>query len=461
MTLFILPNELLLAIAEAQDSQNDINSFARTSHRCYTLLNSFLYAYNVRQHQGSALHWAATKGQLGTAQESLRQGAEIESKDKITGKSPLIQSARCGHADIVALLLAYGADPHARGGWRSHDAITTAVVRNRAAVARILLENGVDVNSMDSGSSLLHLVAEKSPHNREAVARVLIEKGANLESMNSAGQTPLQVACQSGSVEVVQCLIESGADLNVRDREGRSLLHLASSNEVKTVKLLVEKGAKISAKDEQGETPLHLACWNGRVEAAAFLLDQGADIEARSSKGNTPLLRGILWETSVCRNLGPASVTSLLLERGADPRRGNDCNITPLHCATSKEDPGLGKILLQHGADLEPRTTKGMTPLHKLALRGSLESARYLLQKGADAQPRDKEGNTPLHMAAQRNDLEFVRLLLEARANRLIMNRKGQLPVHLSLEGAEKSEKRQRKVMDLLEAQFEHHHEKY
>ncbi|KXG47156.1 ATPase inhibitor, IATP, mitochondria [Penicillium griseofulvum] len=457
MTLFVLPNELLLAIAEAQDSQNDMNAFARTSRRCYILLNSFLYAYNVRKHQASALHWAATKGQLRTAQESIRQGAEIESKNIQTGRSPLIQSTHCGHADIVALLLAHGANPHAKGGWGLPlDAITLAVAHNKAAVAKILLDNGVDVNSTGSRASLLHLAAEKRPTSREAVARVLIEKGAKMESMNSLKQTPLQVACQSGSVEVARCLIESGAEFNIRDRSGMSLLHLASSNGVETAKLLVEKGADIEAKDEKGETPLHVACWSGQVETAAFLLDKGAKIEAQSTKGNTPLLRGVLWENTVCKNLNPPSVAALLLERGADPGRGNDCNITPLHCATSKENAGLCKILLQYGADPESKTTNGVTPLHRLALNGSFDSARHLLQKGADVQPRDSQGNTPLHVAAKRNDVKFIELLLEAGADRLIKNRKGQLPIHLSSEGAEKSRKRQKEVMDLLETRSEH-----
>ncbi|KAJ5834732.1 ATPase inhibitor IATP mitochondria [Penicillium robsamsonii] len=456
MTLLVLPNELLLAIVETQDSQNNINAFARTSRRCYILLNPFLYAYNVRKHQGSALHWAATKGQLRTAQESLQQGAEIESKDRETGRSPLIQSARCGHADIVALLLAHGANPHAKDGRGFQDAITCAVIRNRAAVASILLDSGVDVNSTGSGGSLLHLAAQKNVHTCEAVARVLIEKGVKLESMNSAKQTPLQLACQSGSVEVARCLIENGADLDIRNREGMSLLHLSCFNGVETAELLLEKGADLEAKDEKGEIPLHVACWNGRVDRAAFLLDRGANIEARSSKGNTPLLRGVLWETTAFKTLDSPSITALLLERGANPRQGNDCNITPLHVATSKESLGLCKILLQYGADPEAKTIQGMTPLHKLAQNGSLDSARHLLQKGADVQPRDREGNTPLHMAAQRNDVEFVKLLLGSGADRLVKNHKGQLPIHLSSEGTKKSELKQRNVMDLLEAQSEH-----
>ncbi|KGO71921.1 hypothetical protein PITC_026410 [Penicillium italicum] len=468
MTLLLLPNELLLAIAETQDSQKDINALARTSRRCYILLNPFLYAYNVRQHQGSALHWAAIQGQLRTAEESLRQGAEIELRHRKTGKTPLICSAQCGHADMVVLLLAHGANPHTKGGSGTKDPITSAVLRNRAAVASVLLDNGVDVNLTGYKGSLLHLAAEKCHNSREAVARVLIEKGANLESMNDLKHTPLQVACESDSVEVARCLIESGADMDVRCGRERSLLHLASSMGFKVIKLLVEKGADLEVKDENGETPLHLACWFGRVETAAVLLDLGADIEARSSNGSTPLLRGLLWELSVCRDLGPASVTALLLERGANPGQGNNSNITPLHYVTSKNDGRLFKRFIQYGADLEPKTTLGVTPLHKLASDGSLESARLLLQKGVHVQPRDGKGNTPLHLAAQTKDVEFVKLLLEAGADWLIKNHKGQLPVHLAkdqlpahlarraakLEGKQEFEDRQRKVVDLLEAQL-------
>ncbi|KAJ5255295.1 hypothetical protein N7497_007223 [Penicillium chrysogenum] len=454
MTLLSLPNELLLAISGSQDCQRDINAFARTSRRCYALLNSLLYAYNVRQHQGSALHWAASQGQLRTAQESLRQGAQINSRNRKTGKTPIIQSVHSDHADIVALLLAHGADLNAKGGGEPDEAIISAVTRNKAAVARVLLDHGVDVNLTDYRGSLLHIAARRADKNREEVVRVLIEKGANIESTH-VGETPLHVACESGSVEVARCLIESGARLDTWGRRGSSLLH-AATNEVKGVKLLVEKGVDIEVKDDQSETPLHRACWNGRAETAAFLLDQGADIEARSLSGKTPLLLAVLWESSVCKQLGPASVTTLLLERGANPSRGNDSNITPLQCLTTKGTTSLFKLLLQYGADVEPKTRLGATPLHSLADSGALESARHLLQKGADAQPRNGEGNTPLHLAAQRSDVEFVRLLLEAGADRLVKNHKGQLPVHLASEGARESEERQRKVVDLLEPQFGH-----
>jgi ankyrin repeat protein len=460
MTLLILPNELLLSIAETLESQPNINALAKTNRRCYNLLNSFLYAYNARHYNSSALHWAATHGQPATAQESLRQGADVESKDQATDSRPLIQASRSGHADIVSLLVAHGANLHAKNTRTSKDAITIAVTRNKTAVVRILLDHGVDPDSEDSrGFKLLHLAAQEYPSSREALARVLVEKGADLESVSQCFESPLQVACSANSVDVASCLIRFGADFDRRSREGKTLLHLAASKgHVEFIELLLERGVDLESRDDEGYTPLHLACFNGQMQVARLLLDTGADLEARSLKGNTPLLMGVLWESTVymANDSDPVQMSSFLLERGARPDPGNDCGITPLHVAMAKGDASLCKILLQHGVDPEPRTKAGITPLHKIALGGSLDSARHLLQRGADVQPKDDAGDTPLHLAAQKYYPAFVRLLLEAGADRLVKNNKGQLPFHLAVEGmvgqSREKQARHEEVLDLLEA---------
>jgi ankyrin repeat protein len=463
MTLLTLPNELLLIIAEHQDSQHDKNALARTNHRCHGLLNHHLYAYNAKHHAGSALHWGASHGLIRTVQVSLQQGADVESRDDRTDSRPLIESTRLDHADIVALLMEHGANPHATNSRISKDAITIAVVRNKAAVARVLLAQGVDPNYRDWRLyTLLHPAAKEYPSSHEAVARVLIEAGADLESTNALKETPLQIACPSGSVEVARCLIEGGADWRRRDARGKSLLHLASHwNQVEVVRLLVEKGADIEARDDDGCTPLHSACWNGQVETAKMLLDEGADIDARSPKGNTPLILGVLWESTRCGGLKWLLMTSLLLERGADVNRANESNIAPLHCAMSAEDGRLCEMLLLHGADPELRTSAGLTPLHKAVYQNvhgycsSLEQTKQLLQRGVDVQPMDNEGNTPLHEAAQGDDPLVVGLLLEAGADRSIKNKKGQSPSQLAREWSrtvKKNRERHREVMEMLES---------
>ncbi|CAG7991609.1 unnamed protein product [Penicillium olsonii] len=456
MPLLALPNELLLAIAEALESQSDLNSLAQADRRCWGLLNPVLYAYNVKNHNGDALHWAAKHGQLQTAQKSLRQGAHVESTQ--FDLRPLGQAARSGHADIAALLIAHGADVYAKKNRSSTNAITIAVYGNKASVLQVLLDHGVDPNFQCTNEDrLLHITARKSPRNRLAIAKLLVEKGADLEALSHFSETALQIACKEGSSDVLRYLVESGADLGKRTPEGRTLLHLAAhKGNLEAIEPLLEKGVDMESRDNEGFTPFHSACYNGHLEVARLLLDHGANIEAKSHKRHTPLLMAILWETTVFVGADsmPVGITSFLLERGANPNEPNDSGIAPIHIAVSKGD-ALCKLLLQHGADPGLATEAGSTPLHKIALGGSLEAVKHLLQQGADVQPKDADGNTPLHLAARRYEPALVKLLLEAGADRFVTNNQGQLPIHLAKEntvGAPLTKRlRAEEVMDLLE----------
>lgn len=438
MTLLVLPNELLLAIAEILHSQPDINALARTNCRCYDLLSPVLYAYNVQNHHGDALRWAATHGQPEAARKSLQQGANIELEEKKSKFRPLMQAARHGYADVVALLVAHGANLHAKDAFFSRNAITWAVFRNKTDVLRVLLDHGIDPNYQGmEGYKLLHLAAQDYAQSREPLTRLLVSRGADIEATRYGhpSTTPLHISCISNSVEVARCLIECGANLDKLTSKGETLLHLsASKGHVEIVELLLEKGADIAWTDNEGYTPFHIACYHGHLRVVMLLLAHGADIEATTFQGNTPLHLGILWEVRVFRGveLNPDAITSFLLEQGANPNVQNESGIAPLHAAIGED--ALCKLLLHHGANPEPRTELGATPLQKVALGGSLESARQLLQKGADVQPKDADGNTPLHLAAQKYFPALVELLLEAGADRFVKNKKGQLPIHLAME---------------------------
>ncbi|KAJ5555242.1 hypothetical protein N7535_007682 [Penicillium sp. DV-2018c] len=462
MDLLALPNELLLIIAEHQDTQRDKNALARTNHRCHALLNPPLYAYNVRHHLGSALHWGASHGLFRTTQESLKQGADIESIDTQLDARPLILATRSDHADIVALLLEHGADPYAQR--RGPGAFALAVTRKKAATLKAFLAHGVGPNHRNwAGYTPLHCAAGGVFGNYEAVVTALIEAGADLESTTPLGETPLQIACRVGAVDVVRCLVESGADCNQRHKSGKSLIHLAArSKQAGMVRVLVDAGADIEMRDDSGWTALHWACWDGKVETAEALLDAGADIEARTSTGHTPLILGVLWESTCYGSRLPLRMTPFLLKRGADVNAVNWSNVSPLHCAMVAAGPGLCEMLLLHGADPEVRTTSGLTPLHKAVqlsarARGvSSVQMRVLLNRGVDLQAIDNEGNTPLHDAACGVDPEVYELLLEAGASPLVKNQKGQWPAQLRrqwsmYEAKKKLREKHRVVSGLLE----------
>lgn len=102
---------------------------------------------------------------------------------------------------------------------------------------------------------------------------VLIKAGANVNIEDSRnGLTPLHFAVQNSKVDIVNYLIENGANINAKTSNGQTPLHLSvaggfykSQNLDKTdvVKLLLEKGATINEQDNNGDTALHLCSQTG------------------------------------------------------------------------------------------------------------------------------------------------------------------------------------------------------
>src|SRR4051794_30119296 len=106
-----LPNELLLSITEQLKLERDINAFSQTNCRVYNLLNPYLYRYTVKAFGSSVLLWAAQHGHERTAQNLLREGANVQVTTD-HGQTPLLIATRNGHEAVAKLLLAMdGVDP--------------------------------------------------------------------------------------------------------------------------------------------------------------------------------------------------------------------------------------------------------------------------------------------------------------------------------------------------------------
>ncbi|XP_057660313.1 ankyrin repeat domain-containing protein 49-like [Diorhabda carinulata] len=137
-------------------------------------------------------------------------------------------------------------------------------------------------------------------------------------------------ACEKGNLEQVKTLIESNPNLiNVTDKDGYTPLHRACySNNVDIVEFLLQNGANIAAETEMQWQPLHSCCqWNHK-ECAAVLIQHGADVNALSQGGQTPLhiaaSHGASFET----------VQLLLMHPFIDPSIKNNGNETAKDIAT-------------------------------------------------------------------------------------------------------------------------------
>ena len=145
-----------------------------------------------------------------------------------------------------------------------------------------------DINDTDRyGRTWLHINAEKG---NQAQVLKLLENGAELDMGDDTEKTALHYAVLNGHTNIVKILLEEGADSNLQDENGCSSLLLLRRNIEQILPLLLEFGANLEIADYEGRTLLNLAAQTKEKNFIKFLLDAGADINSQDAKGMTPLL---------------------------------------------------------------------------------------------------------------------------------------------------------------------------
>jgi ankyrin repeat protein len=126
------------------------------------------------------------------------------------------------------------------------------------------------------------------------------------ENRDKYGNSPLHNACDGfkdnshsmqniveNDLELVKLFIDAGCDVNARNNEGKTPLHIAlncEDNRIEMVKLLVENGADVNARDNEEETPLHIEHYGDpRDDIVEYLVSKGADINAKNKYGKRPI----------------------------------------------------------------------------------------------------------------------------------------------------------------------------
>ncbi|EAY18875.1 hypothetical protein TVAG_295270 [Trichomonas vaginalis G3] len=150
-----------------------------------------------------------------------------------------------------------------------------------------LLGNKIWEMSQESGRNILHVACEKG---NLRLVKSFVESGCDLEIKNKRGLTPLICELRSNQLEVVNYLLSVGDDKDAKDKDGWTPLMYASFNgQIDVVKNLLTNGADKEAKNNNGYTPLMLASQCGHLEVVKYLVFNGANINVKANDGKTAL----------------------------------------------------------------------------------------------------------------------------------------------------------------------------
>ncbi len=201
----------------------------------------------------------------------------------------------------------------------------------------------------------------------------------------------------------------SAAELLVRGmlaEHGPTSIHVfARAGDNDLLREMVAAGADIEARDKEGRTALRWAVDLGHAKSVEFLLGAGADKEARDAKGHTAL------QTAAA--MGYFEVARVLLSAGADSNVEKNTGATPLHLAAMKGNSEIVEALLKNGADPDAHdpSADGCTPLHGAVIKGHAKVVELLLAAGANHAATSRSGWTPIKIAEGTGDREILSML--------------------------------------------------
>ncbi|MEZ2408347.1 hypothetical protein GGC47_002581 [Bosea sp. OAE752] len=193
----------------------------------------------------------------------------------------------------------------------------------------------------------------------------------------------LLAAAESGRTAEVEALIAKGADLEMRDSQGRTALLLAvAGNHVEMARALLAAGASPNTQAANRDTPWLLAGASGRTDIIAAMLPLKPDLRLRNRYGGNALI-------PACERAHVETV-KLLLTSGIDVNHVNDLGWTCLLEIVILGDGGprhqeVARLVLAAGADPNLADRDGLTPLAHARARGQAAVAELIEQAGGRA----------------------------------------------------------------------------
>ena len=390
-------------------------------------------------------------------------------------ETPLGIAVNNSNEEYTRLLLERKADPNAGAiTIKDYNAeeeqqltlLEYAAFTKKPAIVELLLKHGAQVNGTRAHCIAANAIgvrneSGKNAYNEEeadalwGIVRELLAKGADINiQVNDRCRTLLDYAIIQQRLDMVQYLVEHGADLTLED-----YAHLAwrgrdyhNGESVKDYIYSVTETMDKESENTQGYQPIHEAIKQRDLKKVTQILQNDPSAaRAVDGNGNTTLhvffysyyeggggpgvgeaIADSIFEakkTATEKDMLP--MLDLLLKNGADPLAVNKNGKTPLHAASEYEAPmDILAAIFALSADINVKDKFGQTPLH---YAGYSKAAEFLINAGADVNARSEVlQRTPLHEAAKGSRPDLVAFLIKAGADKHARDKYGNTPLDLA-----------------------------
>jgi ankyrin repeat protein len=316
-------------------------------------------------------------------------GADPNSSDN-EGLTPLFAATRENFLEGARMLIKYGAEPNLSAGPDDETPLALAVGEGKFEFVQLYLMYGGDASAVmaDGNTAFIKAMAKSTPIR---LVELMLNYDTDPNAKNGEGQTALFCAINCRRIDLVNLLLDHGADPNL---PGPKHILWPAVHQPRILELLLAHGATPTKTPGIMELAASIKC----LDTISILLKAGVSPNIKKDGIYTPLCSAIR-DNSV-------EVVDLLLANGADPNLAA-AEYPTFKCVTHHH-PQLLPKLVAAGANL--REPKGI--LETAVKHNSLDALTYLLKQGVNPNDRNADGCTALTTAIREDRGEFVDLLL-------------------------------------------------
>ncbi|MCC5806435.1 MAG: TonB family protein [Opitutales bacterium] len=253
------------------------------------------------------LHYAASRGNVEAARILLDRRARVNASSR-TNSIPLFIAVGSSPPELVELLMENGARTTGSGRLARNCPTLAMINELRDDLADLFIEHGQRFRFVRENADWVF--ASRLRNDRLGIVRYFVERTGQSVSEPVAGEYPVVIAAENGSVELVEYLVAQGASLEADLAGGFTLMHIAAASNPPLVGWLAEQGIEPEARADNGATPMASALAAGNVNGVLALLKAGADPNSTDHQGEH-----ILW---LATRLAQREAVKTLVAAGAE-----------------------------------------------------------------------------------------------------------------------------------------------